>query len=112
MGADPVVLTDLPDLLGLFGEDPQTELVTIVGEVGGVQEEMAAEYIASGFKKPVIAYVAGRNAPEGKRMGHAGAIVQRGMGSVESKLAALEKAGVHIAGTPADIGPLARRLLL
>jgi succinyl-CoA synthetase alpha subunit len=112
MGADPVVLTDLPDLLHLFGEDPQTELVTIVGEVGGVQEEMAAKYIASGYEKPVIAYVAGRNAPEGKRMGHAGAIVQRGMGSVESKLAALERARVHIARTPADIGSIARRLLL
>jgi succinyl-CoA synthetase alpha subunit len=112
MGADPVVLTDLPDLLRLFGGDPQTEVVTIVGEVGGVQEEMAAEYIAGGYPKPVIAYVAGRNTPEGKRMGHAGAIVQRGMGSVESKLAALERAGVHIARTPAEIGPIARRLLL
>jgi succinyl-CoA synthetase alpha subunit len=111
MGADPVVLTDLPELLRLFGEDPQTEVVTIVGEVGGVQEEMAAEYIASSFKKPVIAYVAGRQTPEGKRMGHAGAIVQRGMGSVESKLAALERAGAIIARTPADIGPIARRLL-
>jgi succinyl-CoA synthetase alpha subunit len=111
MGADPVVLTDLPELLRLFGEDPQTDLVTIVGEVGGVQEEMAAEYIASGFKKPVIAYVAGRKTPEGKRMGHAGAIVQRGMGSVESKVAALERAGALIARTPAEIGPLAYHLL-
>jgi succinyl-CoA synthetase alpha subunit len=111
MGADPVVLTDLPELLRLFGRDPETELVTIVGEVGGVQEEMAAEYIASGFKKPVIAYVAGRNTPEGKKMGHAGAIVQRGMGSVESKVTALERAGVLIASTPADIGPLALSLL-
>jgi succinyl-CoA synthetase alpha subunit len=110
-GADPVVLTDLPDLLRLFAEDPQTDLVTIVGEVGGVQEEMAAEYIAREFKKPVIAYVAGRWTPEGKRMGHAGAIVQRGMGSVEGKVTALKKAGVHIASTPAEIGPLARHLL-
>jgi succinyl-CoA synthetase alpha subunit len=111
MGADPVVLTDLPDLLRLFAADPQTKLVTIVGEVGGVQEEMAAEYIAREFRKPVIAYVAGRNTPEGKRMGHAGAIVQRGMGSVESKVTALEKAGVAIARTPAEIGTIARRLL-
>lgn len=111
MGADPVVLTDLPDLLRLFAADPQTDLVTIVGEVGGIQEELAAEYIASGFTKPVIAYVAGRHAPEGKRMGHAGAIVQRGMGSVESKLAALRRAGAAIARTPAEIGTIAKGLL-
>jgi succinyl-CoA synthetase alpha subunit len=72
---------------------------------------MAAEYIAGGFRKPVIAYVAGRRTPEGKRMGHAGAIVQRGMGSVESKVAALERAGAIIAPTPADIGPIAHNLL-
>jgi len=111
MGADSVVLTDLPDLLRLFAADPRTDLVAIVGEVGGVQEELAAEYIAKEFRKPVIAYVAGRCTPEGKRMGHAGAIVQRGMGSVESKVKALAKAGVRIARTPAEIGEIARRLL-
>ena len=111
MGADPVVLTDLSELLRLFAEDPETGLVTIVGEVGGIQEEMAAGYIARGYPKPVIAYIAGRNTPEGKRMGHAGAIVQRGMGSVESKVSALERAGVQIARTPAEIGSIARRLL-
>jgi len=74
-------------------------------------EEMAAEYISREFKKPVIAYVAGRCTPEGKRMGHAGAIVQRGMGSVEGKVKALEAAGVTIARTPAEIGVIARRLL-
>ncbi len=72
---------------------------------------MAADYIAREFKKPVVAYIAGRHTPEGKRMGHAGAIVQRGMGSADSKLAALEKAGVAVARTPGEIGPLARRLL-
>ncbi len=111
MGADPVVLTDLSELLRLFAADPQTKLVTIVGEVGGVQEERAAEFIATGYPKPVVAYIAGRHTPEGKRMGHAGAIVQRGMGSVASKVAALEKAGVSIARTPAEIGLLARKLL-
>jgi succinyl-CoA synthetase alpha subunit len=111
MGADPVVLTDLADLLRLFAQDPATDFVTIVGEVGGIQEELAAEYIAKEFKKPVIAYIAGRNTPEGKRMGHAGAIVQRGMGSVESKVRALEKAGAHIAKTPAEIGTIAQRLV-
>jgi succinyl-CoA synthetase alpha subunit len=111
MGADPVVLTDLSDLLRLFAADPQTRLVTIVGEVGGIQEELAAEYLAAGYPKPVVAYIAGRHSPEGKRMGHAGAIVQRGMGSVASKIAALERAGAAIARTPAEIGSLARQLL-
>ena len=111
MGADPVVLTDLSELLRLFAADPQTKLVTIVGEVGGVQEERAAEFIATGYPKPVIAYIAGRQTPEGKRMGHAGAIVQRGMGSVASKVAALEKVAVSIARTPAEIGTIAQRLL-
>lgn len=110
MGADSVVLTDLPDLLCLFAADPQTDLVAIVGEIGGVQEELAAQYIAKEFRKPVIAYVAGRCTPEGKRMGHAGAIVERGMGSVESKVRALAKAGVHIARTPAEIGELAKSM--
>jgi succinyl-CoA synthetase alpha subunit len=110
MGADPVVLTDLADLLKFFAADPATDFVTIVGEVGGIQEELAAEYIAKGFKKPVIAYIAGRNTPEGKRMGHAGAIVQRGMGSVASKVAALDKAGALIAETPAEIGEIAKKL--
>lgn len=111
MGADPVVLTDLADILTFFAADPATDFVTIVGEVGGIQEELAAEYIAKEFKKPVIAYIAGRHTPEGKRMGHAGAIVQRGMGSVESKVKALEKAGALIAKTPAEIGTLAQGLI-
>ncbi len=111
MGADPIVLTDLSELLRLFGEDPRTDFVTIVGEVGGIQEELAAEYIAGGYPKPVIAYIAGRNTPEGKRMGHAGAIVQRGMGSVASKTKALEKAGALIAATPAEIGELAKQFI-
>jgi succinyl-CoA synthetase alpha subunit len=110
MGADPVVLTDLADILKRFAADPGTDFVTIVGEVGGIQEEMAADYIAKEFKKPVIAYIAGRNTPEGKRMGHAGAIVQRGMGSVQSKVAALKQAGAHIAVTPAEIGEIAKTL--
>ena len=80
--------------------------------MGGIQEELAAAYIAAEFRKPVIAYIAGRHTPEGKRMGHAGAIVQRGMGSVESKVKSLEKAGSHIATTPAEIGALAQKLLV
>jgi succinyl-CoA synthetase alpha subunit len=105
-----VVLTDLADILKFFAADAATDFVTIVGEVGGIQEELAAEYIAREFKKPIIAYIAGRNTPEGKRMGHAGAIVQRGMGSVASKVKALEQAGAHIATIPAEIGTLAQKL--
>jgi len=112
MGADPIVLTDLADILRLFAVDRGTDFVTIVGEVGGIQEELAAQYIIAEFDKPVIAYIAGRSTPEGKRMGHAGAIVERGLGSVASKIAALEKAGVGIAQTPAQIGTLAQQLVL
>ena len=111
MGADPVVFTDLPDLLTLFEADPGTDAVVIVGEVGGVQEEKAAEFIAAEMSKPVVAYIAGRNAPEGKRMGHAGAIVQGGMGTVQSKLEALQEASVEIAAYPMHTAELLKQVL-
>jgi len=106
MGADPVVCTDLPDLLRRFQEDNETRVIVIVGEVGGVQEEMGAAFIKEHVTKPVFAYIAGRNSPEGKRMGHAGAIIQRGMGTANSKLEAFRRAGVHVADTPAQIADL------
>lgn len=111
MGADPVVFMDLPDILQLFEDDPETKGVAIVGEVGGVQEEMAAEFIGKKMTKPVVAYIAGTNAPEGKKMGHAGAIIEGGMGSAESKVAAFEKVGVKIAETPAEIATYMSHLL-
>ena len=100
MGADPVVLTNMPDILDLFERDKGTEAVVIVGEVGGIQEEEAAKFIAKGMSKPVAAYIAGRFAPEGKRMGHAGAIIRGSTGKAESKWRALENSGVKMLATP------------
>ena len=111
MGADPVVFTDLPQLLALFEEDPGTDAVVIVGEVGGVQEERAAEFIGREMTKPVVAYIAGRSAPEGKRMGHAGAIIQGGLGTYESKAEAFRKAGVEVADSPMQAAELVRKLV-
>lgn len=111
MGADPVVFTDLPQLLALFEKDPGTDAVVIVGEVGGVQEERAAEFIGREMTKPVVAYIAGRSAPEGKRMGHAGAIIQGGLGTYESKAEAFRKAGVEVADSPMQAAELVRKLV-
>ncbi len=110
MGADPVPFTSLPDLLALFDRDPQTDLVVIVGEVGGTQEEHAAGFIAGQMSKPVVAYIAGHSAPEGKRMGHAGAIIQGGMGTAESKTRALREAGVEVARYPLDVVALVKKV--
>jgi len=111
MGADPVVFTGLPELLALFDNDPDTDLVVIVGEVGGTQEEHAARFIAEPMSKPVVAYIAGHSAPEGKRMGHAGAIVQGEMGTAESKARALREAGVAVARYPLDVVTLVKKVL-
>jgi len=112
MGADPVVFTSMPELMALFDQDPDTELVVIVGEVGGTQEENAARFIARQMTKPVVAYIAGRDAPEGKRMGHAGAIIQGSMGTPQSKSAALRQVGVDVAEYPLEVVNLVRRRLL
>jgi succinyl-CoA synthetase alpha subunit len=112
IGADPVVFTNLPELLKMFEEDKDTDLVVIVGEVGGIQEEKAAEYIDRWMTKPVVAYIAGLNTPEGKKMGHAGAIIQGdGKGTPQSKIAALKEVGVDIAKYPADVVDLVRQHL-
>ena len=111
MGADPVVFTSMPELLELFAEDPDTDLVVIVGEVGGTQEENAAHFIAQRMNKPVVAYIAGQNAPEGKRMGHAGAIIQGTMGTPQSKIAALRQAGVPTAEYPLEVVELVQKYL-
>ncbi len=108
MGADPVVLTNLTDILSLFDEDPDTDAVIIVGEVGGEQEERAARFIAEHMTKPVAAYIGGRYSPQGKRMGHAGAIVRRGTGTVEGKQAALSEAGVEVLESPMYVARWAR----
>ncbi|TET56957.1 MAG: succinate--CoA ligase subunit alpha [Dehalococcoidia bacterium] len=112
IGADPVVFTNVPELLRLFEEDPDTDLVVLVGEVGGMQEEEAAEYIKKSMTKPVVAYIAGLNAPQEKRMGHAGAIIQGdGRGTAQSKVSALQEAGVEVAQFPAEVVRLVQKRL-
>ncbi len=106
LGGDPVVGTSFVDALPLFEADPETDLLVLVGEIGGTAEEDGAEYIRHHFTKPVVAYIAGRSAPPGKRMGHAGAIITRGRGTAESKLAALEAAGAKVARFPYEIPDL------
>ena len=110
MGADPVALTGMPDILALFEGDSETDAVVIVGEVGGVQEEMAAAFISESVSKPVAAYIAGRFAPEGKRMGHAGAIIRGSTGTARSKCDALSDAGVTILDTPVSVIGWAEKL--
>ncbi len=103
LGGDPVVGLSFVDVLKKFQDDEQTKAVVLVGEIGGSAEEIAADFIKQSFSKPVVAYIAGRTAPPGKRMGHAGAIVSRGVGTAESKIKALSEAGVEVAELPSDV---------
>jgi succinyl-CoA synthetase alpha subunit len=111
LGGDPVVGTTFVDALPLFEQDPDTDLLVLVGEIGGTAEEEAAEYIRQHFSKPVVAYIAGRSAPSGKRMGHAGAIIARGRGTAESKVNALRAAGAAVADFPYDVPSLVAQRL-
>ncbi|MCD6481497.1 MAG: succinate--CoA ligase subunit alpha [Thermoplasmata archaeon] len=106
LGGDPVIGSTFIDALKAFEEDDETEAMVLVGEIGGTAEEEAAEYIASRISKPVYAYIAGRTAPPGKRMGHAGAIISGGKGTAESKIRALEEAGVKVARFPHEIAEM------
>ena len=110
IGGDPIVGTTHIDALAAFEADPDTELVVMIGEIGGDAEERAAAYIRSSVTKPVVAYVAGFTAPEGRTMGHAGAIVSGSSGTARAKKAALEAAGVRVGRTPAETASLARGL--
>jgi succinyl-CoA synthetase alpha subunit len=111
MGGDPVIGLSFIELLSRFEQDPQTEAVVLVGEIGGNAEEQAAEYISKKMTKPVVAFIAGRTAPPGKRMGHAGAIISGGSGTAEEKVAAFERANVPVAKEPAEVSNLLKAVL-
>jgi len=111
LGGDPIIGTTFIDALDAFEKDPETKAIVLVGEIGGTAEEEAAEHITNYISKPVFAFIAGRTAPPGKRMGHAGAIIARGKGTAESKIKAFEKADVKVAKFPTDIADLVEKYI-
>jgi len=112
IGGDPIIGTDFVDALSLFEDDPETDVVVMCGEIGGEDEERAARYIADNVDTPVVGFIAGRTAPPGKRMGHAGAIVsEAGTGTAESKIAALDEAGVPVGNTPEEVADEVEKLV-
>jgi len=111
IGGDPVHGTAFIDCIKLFNDDPQVESIVMIGEIGGCEEEEAAEYIKANVKKPVVGFIAGQTAPKGRRMGHAGAIVSGGCGDASSKMKALSDAGIHVCESPADIGETLKKII-
>ncbi len=111
IGGDPIIGLSYKQLLPMFEEDPETEAIVMIGEIGGTLEIEAAEFIKENIKKPVVAFIAGQTAPKGKRMGHAGAIISGGSGTAAEKMEALKKAGVSVVKSPADIGKTVAEVL-
>jgi succinyl-CoA synthetase alpha subunit len=111
IGGDPLIGTSFIDALTLFGGDPDTDAVIMIGEIGGTAEQDAAVFITREFRKPVVGFIAGQTAPPGRRMGHAGAIIAGGQGTAGEKMDALTKAGVHVVKSPADMGTKMKEIL-
>jgi succinyl-CoA synthetase alpha subunit len=111
IGGDPIIGLSYKQLLPLFEADPETEAIVMIGEIGGDLEIQAAEFIKENITKPVVAFIAGQTAPKGKRMGHAGAIISGSAGTASEKMSALEKAGVKVVVSPADIGKAVKEVL-
>jgi succinyl-CoA synthetase alpha subunit len=111
IGGDPIIGTTHIDALRLLNEDPETEAIILIGEIGGTAEETAAEYVKQHVKKPVVGFIAGQTAPPGRRMGHAGAIISGGQGTAAEKMKALTAAGIHVVESPAAIGETVARVI-
>ncbi len=111
IGGDPVIGSSFTDIIKLFNEDPETEAIVMIGEIGGTAEEEAAEFVKNYVDKPVFGFIAGRTAPPGRRMGHAGAIISGGKGTAQEKIKALSEAGIHVIENPAVIGETVKKVL-
>lgn len=111
IGGDPVIGSQFIDIIKLFNKDPNTEGIVMIGEIGGSAEEEAAAYVKNHVNKPVVGFIAGRTAPPGRRMGHAGAIISGGKGTADEKMKAMKKAGIYVANSPAEIGSTMKKAL-
>ncbi|HEX6944902.1 MAG TPA: succinate--CoA ligase subunit alpha, partial [Casimicrobiaceae bacterium] len=111
IGGDPINGTSFLDVLQMFQQDPDTEQVIMIGEIGGTDEETAAQWVKANMKKPVVGFIAGVTAPPGKRMGHAGAIISGGKGTAQEKLAVMEACGIRVTKNPAEMGKLLKSVL-
>ena len=111
IGGDPVNGLKHVDVLKLFNDDPETDAVVMIGEIGGADEELAAQWVKANMRKPVVGFIAGVTAPPGKRMGHAGAIVSGGKGTAQEKLAVMEASGIKVTRNPAEMGKLLKSVL-